>query len=85
MIMKRDMTPVDPVSGKRSITADTALRLARFFGTDAQSKMNMQTHINRHPLSQQPEPLLLAPVVADPGNSRVVPLDPEFIIHPGWV
>ena len=29
------------VSGKRSITADTALRLARFFGTDAQSWMNL--------------------------------------------
>ncbi|MEN6472997.1 MAG: HigA family addiction module antitoxin [Syntrophaceae bacterium] len=25
------------VAGKRSITANTALRLARFFGTDAQS------------------------------------------------
>lgn len=32
------------VAGKRSITADTALRLARFFGTDAQSWMNIQTH-----------------------------------------
>jgi addiction module HigA family antidote len=32
------------ISGKRSITADTALRLARFFGTDAQSWMNLQTH-----------------------------------------
>lgn len=31
------------VSGKRSITADTALRLARYFGTDAQSWMNLQT------------------------------------------
>jgi addiction module HigA family antidote len=29
-------------SGKRTITADTALRLARFFGTDAQSWMNLQ-------------------------------------------
>jgi addiction module HigA family antidote len=28
--------------GKRSITADTAMRLARFFGTDAQSWMNLQ-------------------------------------------
>ena len=28
----------------RAITADTALRLARFFGTDAQSWMNLQTH-----------------------------------------
>ena len=32
------------VAGKHSITADTALRLARFFGTDAQSWMNLQTH-----------------------------------------
>jgi plasmid maintenance system antidote protein VapI len=32
------------ISGKRSITADTALRLARFFGTDAQGWMNLQTH-----------------------------------------
>jgi len=34
------------VSGKRSITADTALRLAKFFGTDAQSWMNLQTHFD---------------------------------------
>ena len=27
---------------RRSITADTALRLARYFGTDAQSWLNMQ-------------------------------------------
>ena len=32
------------IAGKRSITADTALRLARFFETDAQSWMNLQTH-----------------------------------------
>ncbi len=32
------------VAGKRAITADTALRLARYFGTDAQSWMNLQTH-----------------------------------------
>ena len=32
------------VAGKRSITADTALRLARFFGTDAQSWMSLQAH-----------------------------------------
>jgi len=29
-------------AGKRAITADTALRLARFFSTDAQSWMNLQ-------------------------------------------
>lgn len=32
------------IHGTRSITADTALRLAAFFGTDAQSWMNLQTH-----------------------------------------
>lgn len=31
------------VKGMRSITADTALRLAAFFGTDAQSWLNLQT------------------------------------------
>jgi addiction module HigA family antidote len=31
------------VAGKRSISADTALRLALFFGTDAQSWMNLLT------------------------------------------
>ncbi len=30
-------------AGTRAVTADTALRLARFFGTDAQSWMNLQT------------------------------------------
>jgi addiction module HigA family antidote len=29
-------------AGKRAITVDTALRLARFFGTDAQSWLNLQ-------------------------------------------
>jgi addiction module HigA family antidote len=32
------------VAGRRSITADTALRLAAFFGTDAQSWINLQSH-----------------------------------------
>ena len=32
------------VHGKRAITADTALRLARFFGTSAEVWMNLQTH-----------------------------------------
>ncbi|HUQ71231.1 MAG TPA: HigA family addiction module antitoxin [Planctomycetaceae bacterium] len=29
---------------RRGISADTALRLARYFGTDAQSWLNLQTH-----------------------------------------
>ena len=32
------------VQGKRSITADTALRLARFFGTSPEVWMNLQAH-----------------------------------------
>jgi addiction module HigA family antidote len=34
----------DIVRQRRGITADTALRLARFFGTDAQSWLNLQSH-----------------------------------------
>ena len=32
------------VRERRSITADTSLHLARFFGTDVQSWMNLQAH-----------------------------------------
>ena len=32
------------VKEQRGITADTALRLARYFGTDAQSWLNLQQH-----------------------------------------
>lgn len=32
------------VHGQRGISIDTALRLAAFFGTDAQSWINLQTH-----------------------------------------
>lgn len=42
-----DVTPArinEIVREKRGISADTALRLARFFGTDVQSWMNLQTH-----------------------------------------
>jgi len=34
------------VHGKRSITADTALRLGRFFGMSAQFWLNLQTRYN---------------------------------------
>ncbi|HET7266808.1 MAG TPA: HigA family addiction module antitoxin, partial [Oleiagrimonas sp.] len=40
-----DVTPArvnDIVRERRGISADTALRLARYFGTDAQSWMNLQ-------------------------------------------
>jgi addiction module HigA family antidote len=42
------MTPVtrvsDIVRGKRAITADTALRLSRYFGTTPQFWMNLQSN-----------------------------------------
>jgi addiction module HigA family antidote len=34
------------VQGKRAVTADTALRLARFFGTSAEVWMNLQAHFD---------------------------------------
>ena len=34
------------VRGRRGITAETALRLARYFGTDAQSWMNLRIATN---------------------------------------
>ncbi|MCA3040202.1 MAG: HigA family addiction module antidote protein [Rhodocyclaceae bacterium] len=42
-----DVTPArvnEIVRERRGISADTALRLARFFGTDVQSWMNLQAH-----------------------------------------
>ena len=34
------------VHGKRSVTADTALRLAKYFGTTAQFWLNLQDHFD---------------------------------------
>jgi addiction module HigA family antidote len=34
----------DLIRGKRAVTADTALRLARYFGTSATLWMNLQAH-----------------------------------------
>ncbi len=34
------------VHGKRAITADTALRLGKYFGTSAQFWLNLQTHFD---------------------------------------
>ena len=36
----------DLVNGKRAITAETALRLARFFGTSPEYWINLQTHFD---------------------------------------
>jgi len=34
------------VHGKRAVTADTALRLGKYFGTTAQFWLNLQTHFD---------------------------------------
>jgi addiction module HigA family antidote len=47
------------VHGNRAITADTALRFAAFFGTDAQSWLNLQTNYDLARARQT-----LAPVLA---------------------
>lgn len=41
------------VHGKRAITPDTALRLAAFFGTDAQSWLNLQSHYDAEMVREQ--------------------------------
>ena len=45
------------VHGKRGITADTAVRLAKYFGASAELWMNLQSHyelrIERRPLREQ--------------------------------
>ena len=40
-------------NGQRSITAETALRLARYFGTSAEYWMNLQTHYDLELARQQ--------------------------------
>lgn len=61
------------VLGKRSITADTALRLAAFFGTDAQSWMNLQTHYDIERARESVAKFLktVVPVAREPSNRDV--------------
>ncbi|MCX7174447.1 MAG: HigA family addiction module antitoxin [Proteobacteria bacterium] len=46
------------VAGRRAITADTALRLAAFFGTDAQSWINLQSHYDTEMAREDMEAVL---------------------------
>ena len=50
------------VHGKRAITADTALRLARYFGTTAELWMNLQTHYELELARDQVETKILAEI-----------------------
>lgn len=51
-----DVTPArvsDIIAGRRGITADTALRLGRYFGTTAQLWLNLQTNFDLETASRE--------------------------------
>lgn len=43
------------VEGKRGISADTGLRLARYFGTSADFRMNLQSHYELEVIRKEAE------------------------------
>ena len=69
----------DIVRERRGVTADTAMRLARYFGGDAQSWLNLQTvydlriaeKANAHKIQREITPLASAP--PDQVSTLVVP------------
>lgn len=73
------------VHGKRGVTADTALRLGRYFGTSAQFWLNLQDQHDLDVEMDQIEPQLAAmmPISAD----RYLALDSGdgFDVIPLWV
>ncbi len=50
------------VKGQRAITADAAVRLAAYFGTDAQSWMNLQAHYDTELAKERIGALFLAEI-----------------------
>lgn len=67
-----DVTPArinEIARERRGISADTALRLAGFFGTDVQSWMNLQTHYD----------IQCAEVAAGSAIRNIVPLEDEVL------
>ncbi len=60
------------IHGKRAITADTALRLARFFGTSAELWMNLQAHYDLEVAKDELEELVFQEVTPYVTNSTNV-------------
>ena len=54
----------DILNGRRGISADTALRLARYFGTSAQFWMNLQTRYDLAKAEQDHGSLIAKEVVS---------------------
>ena len=50
------------VHGKRAVSADTALRLARYFGTSAELWMNLQAHYDLELARDEAEEQIVAEV-----------------------
>lgn len=50
------------VHGKRAVSADTALRLARYFGTSAELWMNLQAHYDLELARDEVEGLIAAEI-----------------------
>lgn len=50
------------VHGKRAVSADTALRLARYFGTSAELWMNLQAHYDLELARDEVEALIAAEI-----------------------
>ena len=76
----------DIVRERRGITADTALRLARYFGTDARSWMNLQSADDL----RVAEVRRIGGEIVDlpcgpPSGGTAGYLDPRAVIHPGRV
>lgn len=58
---------------KRGITVDTAMRLARFFGTDARSWINLQTHYDAIIAEEKMRDVLMRiPCLGDAQKSSMV-------------
>jgi addiction module HigA family antidote len=52
------------LAGRRAVSADTALRLARYFGTDARSWVNLQAHYDLEVARRKTESRVRAEVKA---------------------
>jgi antitoxin HigA-1 len=64
------------VQGKRAITADTALRLAQFFGTSAEVWMNLQAHYDLEVARDELEERVAKEVTPLPRNGNQQILQP---------
>ena len=63
------------VNGKRDITADTAVRLARYFGTSPQYWLNMQIHYELRRIDQEAIARAVTPLQREKWRKTDAPRD----------